>query len=145
MKVTDPPIIVQETVNRNVAEVWAAITELEQMHQWYFDNIPAFEPVVGFETSFDVVAPSQVFPHYWKIVKAIPNEVIAYDWHFGDVIPGLGLVTWTIRKINDQTELELRDDVIEPFPSDIPEFKRESGVEGWNYFIKDRLKNYLNR
>jgi len=31
------------------------------------------------------------------------------------------------------------------FPDDIPEFKRESGVEGWNYLIKKSLKAFLEK
>ncbi len=32
---------------------------------------------------------------------------------------------------------------VEKFPDNIPEFKRESDVAGWNYFIKDSLKEFL--
>lgn len=32
---------------------------------------------------------------------------------------------------------------IEDFPEGVPEFKRESGLQGWNFFIVQRLKNYL--
>jgi len=28
---------------------------------------------------------------------------------------------------------------------DIPEFKRESRIEGWEYFIKERLREYLEK
>jgi len=28
-------------------------------------------------------------------------------------------------------------------PDDIPEFKRESGVEGWTYLLKERLAGFL--
>lgn len=34
--------------------------------------------------------------------------------------------------------------VLESFPQNTPEFKRESCVGRWGYFIKHRLKNYLN-
>jgi hypothetical protein len=35
--------------------------------------------------------------------------------------------------------------VIEKFPEDIPEFTRESGMVGWNYFIRKKLKEYLEK
>jgi hypothetical protein len=41
------------------------------------------------------------------------------------------------------TKLRLTAQVLEDFPEDIPEFKRESGVEGWTYFIKKSLKEFL--
>jgi uncharacterized protein YndB with AHSA1/START domain len=52
MTKTNKPIVVDQTLNVSVSEVWNAITELEQMKQWFFNNIPAFEPVVGFHTEF---------------------------------------------------------------------------------------------
>ena len=51
----------------------------------------------------------------------------------------------TISEINgsgDDCQLQLTLEIHEDFPQDIPEFKRESGVAGWNYFL-DRLKIYL--
>lgn len=41
------PIIVEEKFNKDIRSVWKVITELDQMKQWFFDNIPAFEPRVG--------------------------------------------------------------------------------------------------
>jgi len=35
-------------------------------------------------------------------------------------------------------------EVVEDFDDNIEEFKRESGIEGWNYFIKNRLKEFLS-
>ena len=48
------------------------------------------------------------------------------------------------KEINNITTLHLNFTVLEAFPENIPEFKRESGVEGWNYLIKESLKNFLN-
>jgi hypothetical protein len=36
-------------------------------------------------------------------------------------------------------------EVLEDFPDDIPEFRRESCIGGWNYFINHRLKEYLDK
>ena len=46
---------------------------------------------------------------------------------------------------NDVTKLRLTHHVQESFPEDIPEFKRESGIEGWTFFIKKRLKEFLDK
>lgn len=40
--------------------------------------------------------------------------------------------------------LKLTHQVMESFPQDIPEFLRESGVKGWNYFIGESLKKFLD-
>ena len=39
--------------------------------------------------------------------------------------------------------LRLTDQTLESFPDDIPEFTRESGIEGWTFFINKSLKEYL--
>lgn len=69
MKTTDDPIIVEEIFKCSRTTLWKAITEVDQMRQWFFEEIPAFEARVGFETSFPVQAPSMVFTHVWKIIE----------------------------------------------------------------------------
>lgn len=135
-------IVIERIIASTPSDAWTALTELSEMHQWYFDMIPEFKAEVGFDVKFDVQATTQIFPHYWKVVEVIPNQKISYDWHFGDAFPGLGLVTWEIEQSDDGVLVRIIDQVIEPFDDTIPEFKRESGVEGWNYFM-DRLVGYL--
>ena len=144
MKATDPPIIVEEIYNANVETVWKAITELDQMHQWFFDNIPAFQAKKGFEVHFDVQGPDRIFPHVLKIVEAEPNQKITYHWSSGEAFDGAGLVTFALYPEGDKkTKIVLTNKIIADYPTDIPEFTTESCRGGWNYFIKDRLKAYL--
>ena len=66
-----------------------------------------------------------------------------YNWRY-EGYEGNSFVTFHLSEINSHlTELKLTTKVTEDFPDDIPEFKRESCVGGWNYFIKDRLSEYL--
>jgi uncharacterized protein YndB with AHSA1/START domain len=138
------PIITQETFSVSVSRLWQAITQLDEMKQWYFDNIPDFLPKVGFKTNFLVTVADRNFPHYWEIIEVLPQEKIVYDWTFKGY-PGKSRVSFEIFKENNKSILRVTATIIEPFPSDIPEFKRESGVQGWNYLIKERLKNYLKK
>jgi uncharacterized protein YndB with AHSA1/START domain len=55
MRTDEAPVVVEETFNAPIASVWNAITVADMMRQWFFDNIPAFEPVVGFKTRFTVL------------------------------------------------------------------------------------------
>ena len=57
------PIVVEQTYKTAVATVWKAITEPDQMRQWFFEPMMEFKPEVGFETEFDVECEGQVFPH----------------------------------------------------------------------------------
>ncbi|MDP2088710.1 MAG: SRPBCC domain-containing protein [Flavobacteriaceae bacterium] len=143
MKTNKRPIIVEQIFNQKIETVWNAITQLDQMKQWFFENIPSFKPAVGFETQFNVQAPSNVFLHCWKIVEVILNKKIVYNWKYEN-ISGEGTVTFELFEENNQTKLELTNEGLETFPKDIPEFTRESCMTGWDYFIKKRLKEYLN-
>ncbi len=137
------PIIVEHYFIQKIETVWNAITQLDPMKQWFFDNIPSFKPLIGFETQFNVKAPSRDFLHRWKIIEVVPNKKIVYSWKYEN-INGEGTVTFELIEENHQTKLVLTNEGLESFPQDIPEFARESCVGGWNYFIKQRLKEYLD-
>lgn len=143
MKTNYNPIIVEQHFNQNSVTVWNAITQLNQMKQWFFENIPSFKAEVGFETQFNVQAPSRDFLHQWKIIEVIPFKKIVYNWKF-DKILGEGTVTFELFEENHQTKLILTNEGLENFPQEYPEFTRESCIGGWNYFINQRLKEYLN-
>lgn len=143
MKRADQPIIIEETYNKPVKSVWAAITEPEQMRKWFFENMPDFKPEVGFEVEFEVEAGGRVFPHQWKITKVEPGKLIEYNWKYGGY-EGDAYVTFELTKEGNSTSLRLTNIIVEDFQEDIPEFKRESCIGGWNYFIKERLKEYLS-
>ena len=142
MKKNDAPIIVKQTFNNSIENVWKSITEIDQMRQWYFDNIPAFKPQVGFETQFSVQSKERNFLHMWKVTEVIPMKKISYNWTYNSY-PGDSFVEFELFENNNLTELKLTVHITENFPQDIPEFSRESCVEGWKYFIKNRLKEYL--
>jgi len=137
------PIVVVETFNTSVDEVWKAITDLEQMLQWYFPNIPDFKAEVGFETQFLIQNEGRNFTHIWKVKEVIPQKMIGYSWNFEEY-PGEGYSTFELEKKEEKTQLTIKSHTIKEFPSDIPEFKRESGQAGWDYLIKQSLANFLS-
>ena len=134
---------VEEVFNVKPAVVWKAITELNQMKQWFFENIPAFEPLVGFQTEFNVKATERDFYHLWEITEVVLGEKITYSWKYNELI-GESFATFKVSEQGDRTKLKVTCIGLDSFPKDIPEFKYESCLAGWNYFIKDRLKKYLN-
>ena len=143
MKVTDEPIIIEQLFDKSINEVWRAITEIELMTQWFFENIPDFKTEVGFKVQFNVEAPSRDFLHLWEVTEVIPKQKIVYNWKYKDYA-GDSFVTFELFEIDNQTKLILTTKVVEDFDDSIEEFKRESGIEGWNYFIKTRLKEFLS-
>ncbi len=143
MRKTDQPIIVEQSFNATKEQLWGALTDLKQMHKWYFPNIPAFKPIVGFETSFPISHEGRNFTHLWKVTEVIPNKKISYNWKHQEW-PGDGYVTFEILAKDNHRIVRLFNKVTEDFPQDIPEFTRESGVGGWNYLIKESLKKYMD-
>lgn len=144
MQKAEEPIVVEQIFNASANSVWNAITSLYQMRQWYFDNITSFKPEVGFETEFNVQSQDKNFIHKWKVTEVIPVRTISYNWKY-EGISGDSFVKFELFENNKSTKLRLTHQVLENFPDDIPEFKRESGVEGWTYFIKKRLKEFLEK
>ncbi len=142
MKVNEAPVIVDETFNESAQAVWNAITAIDEMREWYFENIPAFEPRVGFETQFTVTNEGREFPHLWKVTEVVPLKKIAYDWRFGGY-PGAGLVTFELTEQGGSTTLKLTNTVLSDFPDDVLEFKRENCLAGWQYIIGQSLRGYL--
>jgi uncharacterized protein YndB with AHSA1/START domain len=143
MKTHEEPIIVEQTFSIAVQKVWQAITEIGQMRQWYFDNITDFKPEIGFETRFTVQNEDRVFPHVWKVTEVIPEKLIKYSWRY-EGYRGDSVLAMELSKEDDLIRLRLTHTVTEDFEERIPEFTRESGLQGWTYFIKESLVKYLN-
>ena len=144
MRKNDEPIIVEQTFNTSIDIVWNSITEIDQMRQWFFDNIPSFKPEVGFETQFSVQSQNRNFLHMWKVTEVVPKKMITYNWKYNGY-PGDSFVVFELFKQNNLTKLRLTHQVRESFPEDVPEFSRESCVDGWNFFIRESLKEFLEK
>ena len=136
-------IIVEQNFNCSKIRVWEAITEPEQMKQWFFNNIPFFEPRVGFQTSFNVQSGDRNFNHIWKIMDVVPYKSIKYHWSYEEY-KGEGIVTFDLIEKDNQTILRLTNDGLESFPKDIPEFSRDSCRAGWEFFIRKNLREHLD-
>ena len=144
MRINDEPIVVEQTFNTSIDAVWRSITEIDQMRQWYFENIPSFKPEVEFETQFNVQSQDRNFLHMWKVTEVVPLKMISYNWKY-EGYPGDSFVVFELFKQNNLTKLRLTHQVQESFPEDIPEFSKESCVEGWTFFIIKSLKEFLEK
>jgi uncharacterized protein YndB with AHSA1/START domain len=143
MKTSDDPIVVEQTYNAGVDRVWKSITDIDMMRQWYFDNIPDFVPMVGFETNFMIHNEGRDFLHMWNVTEVVPRNKISYDWRFKDY-PGQSSSTFELFEKGTSTTLRVTVIVRRDFPDDVPEFRRESCIGGWKYFLGERLKLFLD-
>jgi uncharacterized protein YndB with AHSA1/START domain len=138
------PIVVEVDLNAPLHRVWESITQPAQMARWFFDAIRDFRPDPGFETEFLVVAgPGREFLHRWKIRQAQAPNHLSYDWSYGGY-PGASIVEWELRENKGRTRLRLTHSGGHSFPQDVPEFQRKNCIGGWQYFLQDRLVNYLS-
>lgn len=142
MKTTEQPVVLSKLFDKPIHTVWNAITVKEEMILWFFDNIPEFKAQQGFKTQFNVQAPSRDFMHLWEVVEVVPQKRLITNWKYEDM-DGDSLVTMELEALGTQTRFTLTTKVLADFDDTIPEFKRESCVAGWNYFIGERLTNYL--
>lgn len=142
MKKTDPPIVVEQSFTCSPARLWRALTNPAEMRQWFFEQISEFQPEIGFYTEFVIENEGRTFTHCWTIREVVPEKKIVYRWNYPEYA-GDSNVHFEIEAITNGSKLRVSTEVIEDFPSDIPEFRRESGVAGWKYFIQDRLLKYL--
>ena len=142
MRRADKPIVIEQTYKTSLSKLWSALTRREEMILWFFDNIEYFRPEIGFKTQFAVQSEDRIFTHQWKITEIVPDQKITYTWKYAEY-PGDSQVTIEIFEESDQVRLRLTMEVLADFPGDIPEFTRESCIGGWNYFIGENLKAYL--
>lgn len=136
------PIVVMQLFDASIEKVWNALTDVKQMHQWYFPNIPEFKAEVGFKTQFLIQNEGRNFTHIWTVKELITREIIGYSWNFEEY-EGEGYSTFNLTQKDNKTLLTLTNTVLKAFPDDVPEFKRESGVAGWQYLINQSLVNFL--
>jgi ketosteroid isomerase-like protein/uncharacterized protein YndB with AHSA1/START domain len=137
------PIIIEQTYNSTISKVWSALTDEKKMKKWYFETMETFKPVVGFKIEFYVQANGLDYLHCWKVTEVVYEKKITYNWNFGGY-PGESVVTFELSKDNDSPKLKLTEVGIESYPKNNPDFTRESRIEGWNYFIRKRLKAFLD-
>ena len=137
------PFVIERTLNAPVEKVWKAITDKDQMKQWYF-NIAEFKPEVGFEFSFEGHNEDRVYVHLCKITEVIPGKKLQYSWRY-EGEKGNSLVTFELSGEEDKTHLKLTHDGLETFPSENPDFKREDFVEGWTYIIGKSIKEFVEK
>jgi len=142
MKKDEQPVEVEQSFNVSTDVIWRAITDLDQMQKWYFDNIPDFKPEIGFETQFDVDSGERIFRHLWKVIEVIPNKKLVYNWKY-EGYAGDSNIIFELFENQNITTLRLTTQVLESYSKDIPEFKRESCVGGWKYFVQQRLKIFI--
>ena len=133
-------IIVERIFNAPVGRVWTALTDVNEMRQWYFD-LKEFKSEIGFEFEFVVEHEGNTYHHLCKVTEVIPQKKIAYTWRYKGE-PGDLLVTFELFPESDKTRLKLTHTGIETFPK-TPAYARKNFEAGWTAIIGSELKQFV--
>jgi uncharacterized protein YndB with AHSA1/START domain len=135
-------VVVERTFNAPAARVWKALTDANQMQEWFFD-LKEFKAEVGFEFAFVVEHEGNTYDHRCKITEVIPQKKIAYTWRY-EGHEGNSLVMIELFPKSDTTRLKLTHTGLATFPK-TPAFARENFEKGWTQIIGSELKQFVEK
>jgi len=137
-------VLREVSLNAPVSKVWKAITDKNDMKQWYFDLVE-FKPEVGFEFEFYAGDEKKKWLHLCKITEVVIGKKLTYSWRY-DGYAGISYVIFELFKEGKGTRLKLTHNGLESFPSDeVPEFRRENFDAGWTSLIGTSIKEFVER
>jgi len=136
------PFVIEQTYNAPIEKVWQAITDRDQMEQWYF-KLAEFRPEVGFEFQFYGGTEEKSYLHLCKITEVIPGKKLTHSWRY-DGYPGDSFVTFELLfdEGENKTRLKLTHAGLETFPAE-PDFDKKNFAAGWTHITGISLKDYL--
>ncbi len=138
------PLIVERTYNAPIEKVWNAITDKDQMREWYFD-LKEFKPEKGFKFSFTGGDEHVQYVHNCEVTEADPPNKLSHTWTY-EKNTGYSVVTWELYKEGEEkTRVKLIHDGLLSFSNGDPNFEVSSFTKGWNSILGESLKNYLEK
>jgi uncharacterized protein YndB with AHSA1/START domain len=135
-------VVIERTFNAPVGRVWKALTDVDQIRQWYFD-LKQFKPEVGFEFEFVVDHEGNKYHHLCRITEVVLEKKLAYTWRYKGE-PGDSLVTFELFADGDKTRLKLTHEGIETFPKTAA-YARKNFEAGWTEIIGSSLKQFVEK
>jgi uncharacterized protein YndB with AHSA1/START domain len=136
------PFVIERTMDAPVEMVWNAITDKNEMKQWYFD-LSEFKPEVGFEFSFYGQGhKGEQYLHLCKITEVVKERKLRYSWRYHNY-DGNSYVTFELFPEGNKTRIKLTHEGLETFPDNNPDFAKESFMGGWTELIGKLLPEYL--
>ena len=152
---SDQTSIKQEiTIYASVDKVFRAITDADQLTQW-FPDVTILEAKEGGDVQFTFLKDqsnykSNKHPHkldkdyhvVGKIIKIVTNKELSYTWKHKD-IPDFPetIVSWQLEQLDEnKTRLILSHSGF----TDKDQEEYDNHTEGWSWFIT-RLQNYVTK
>lgn len=137
------PFTIERIYNAPIERVWKAITDKNEMKQWYFD-LAEFKPEVGFEFQFYGEGKTgEKFLHHCKITDVIENKKLRHSWRY-EGYEGNSFVTFELFDEGGKTRLKLTHEGLETFPKTAnDDFAKANFAEGWTYIIGTALPEFV--
>lgn len=137
-------VVVERTYNAPIDTVWEALTNKDQMKQWYFE-VSDFKAEVGFEFEFYGESKGKKYLHKCTVVEANPKTKIAYTWRY-EGYEGQSLVTFELfSEDKNKTRVKVTHSDLDTFSSDNPDFAQNNFNEGWNIIMGKSLYNFVEQ
>lgn len=130
----EPTIILERDYPCAVGRLWKALVDPVEMRQWFFDNIPDFRAEEGFRTEFTVDTGEREFLHLWEVTEVVEDKLLAYRWRYGGY-DGAARSVFELSGDDSRCHLHFSFPIEEDFSDTVPEFTREAGLGGWEYFL----------
>ncbi|MFD2962711.1 MULTISPECIES: SRPBCC family protein [Olivibacter] len=134
-------VVIERIYEATMEKVWEALTNKDQMKQWYFD-VSDFKAEVGFEFQFSAENEGKIYLHKCQVVEAKPITKIAYTWSY-EGYEGQSLVTFELfSEDENKTRLKLTHSGTDSFLSH-PDFEKADFNEGWESILGQSLRNFV--
>ena len=138
------PFLIERTYNAPIAKVWKAITDRDQMKEWYFD-LAEFRAEEGFEFQFSGQGKKgEEYIHLCKVTEVIPEKKLSYSWRY-EGLPGASVVTFELFPEGEKTRVKLTHEGLESFAANGSDFAKESFAEGWTMIIGTSLLGFVEK
>lgn len=138
------PIVKEALLDATPEKVWKAITDKEEMKQWYFD-LKEFKAVPGFEFQFEGGPEDRIYIHQCKVVEVIPIEKLSYTWSYKG-FQGSTIVIFELFEEGERTRLKLTHEGLESFEvNNNPDLDRKNFDAGWTHIVGTSIKNYIEK
>lgn len=135
----DAPLVKEFLYDVPISKVWQALTSTEKLKKWYFPQLRAFKPVIGFKFEFD--DDNAGYQKEWIVTNVVEGKMLAHSWAYKGY-PGSSEVIFDLFPENGTTRLSVTQTDLESFPKH-PHFQRERFSSGWDNLLGHNLKQLL--
>ncbi|MGZ5189766.1 MAG: SRPBCC domain-containing protein [Flavisolibacter sp.] len=135
------PLIKEALLDAPLHRVWKAITNNDDMKQWYFD-LKEFKPEVGFQFQFYGENEGRKFLHLCEVKEVIENKKISYTWTYDTHPEAVTLVSWELFPEGNKTRLKLTHEGLDKLPQE-RDYAIDNFKAGWNDIVEKSLRNYV--